>query len=67
MCCLLVGLCCCHFHVHGTGGVGGRPGDCACEEYWMKQTLKVLKIRILLLISTIIPNANWLWVWLLFL
>ena len=51
----------------GVAAWGGRLGDCACREYWIKQTLKLLKIRNLLLIPTIISNANWLWVWLLFL
>ena len=47
--------------VRGSGEVRGRLGTVRAM-YWMKQTLKLLKTRVLLLIPSIISDTNWLWV-----
>ena len=67
MCCLLVGRCCRHFHGSWEWRRGGSAGGLCVRGVLDEADLKTIKIRKLFLIPTIISNANWLWVWLLFL
>ena len=53
MCCLLVGLYCCHFHGSWEWWHGGSAGGLCLRGVLKETDLKLLKIRILLLIPTI--------------